>query len=88
MNKNFFARIIVDLLLFVSVIYGWWVVVLVVSLTCLILFANFIEIIIFGILFDALFGNNQNLGIYGYLGTIVSVAIFGAFSGLNLVLRK
>ena len=88
MNKRIIARIIIDLLLLVSVIYGSWIVVLVISLACLLFFTNFIEIIIFGALLDALFGNNQNLGINGYIGTIVSVAIFGAFTGLNLVLRK
>ncbi len=88
MNKKLLSRIIVDVLLLTSVIYGWWIVVLVVSLACLLFFMNYIEIVIFGILFDAIFGNNQNLGIYGYLGTIVSFAIFGIFYGLNLVLRK
>lgn len=88
MNKRFLLRLSIDLPLLISVVYGWWIVVLVVSLVCLLFFENFFEIVIFGILFDALFGNNQNLGIYGYLGTIVSLLIFGVFSGLSLVLRK
>ena len=71
-----------------SVIYGWWVVALIFSLIAILYFNNFIEIIIFGLIFDALFGFNENLGIFGFVGLIYSVSIYLIFYWLKKILRK
>ncbi len=88
MIKNNFSRILIDLVLLLSVIYGWWVVAVVVSLVAILYFNNFFELIIFGLIFDALFGFNENLGIFGFAGLIYSVSVYLIFYWLKKVLRK
>ncbi len=88
MIKNNFSRILIDLVLLLSVIYGWWVVAVVVSLVAILYFNNFFELIIFGLIFDALFGFNENLGIFGFAGLIFSVSVYLIFYWLKKILRK
>ncbi len=86
MNK--LTRFIVDIIIFVLVISAWWHIALLISIIGLIAFPYFIEIIIFGIIFDALFGYSQSLGISGYIGTLSSILIFLAIFWLNKALRR
>jgi len=86
MNK--LTRIIVNIIIFVAVVSAWWHVALLISIIGTIIFPYFIEIIIFGIMFDALFGYSQSLGIYGYIGTISSVLIFLVIFWVNKTLRR
>jgi hypothetical protein len=86
MNK--LTRFIVDIIIFVAVISAWWHVALLISIIGLIAFPYFIEIIIFGIIFDALFGYSQSLGISGYIGTLSSILIFLVIFWLNKTLRR
>jgi len=86
--RNNFSRILIDIVLLLAVIYGWWVVAIIFSLIAIAYFQNFIELIIFGLIFDALFGFNENLGVFGFAGVIYSVSIYLIFFWLKKILRK
>ncbi len=88
MNKILIIRIILDLFLLLAVISGWWIVALTVCIFSLFYFKNFFEILIFGVIFDALFGFNENLGYLGYIGTIVTVTTYIIFRWLKTILRR
>ncbi len=88
MSKNLLFRILLDLVVLLMVIYGWWLVAVVFLFCGIIYFNNYFELIIFGVIFDSLFGFDSNLGIFGYAGTIFSFATFGLFYLLKTVLRK
>ena len=85
---NNLPRVLVGILILFAVIYGWWLVVVILSLFALVNYRNYIEIIFFGIIFDALFGFNDNLGIFGYVGIIYSVSMYIIFWWLQKVIRK
>lgn len=88
MNKLIIMRIVIDFIILISIISGWWHVALLISLVSFMFFPFFLEIIIFGIIFDALFGYNQSLGISKYVGTILSVSIFLIIYWLQNTLRR
>jgi hypothetical protein len=88
MNKLIITRIVIDFIILISVISGWWHIALIISMISLMFFPFFIEMIIFGIIFDALFGYNQSLGISKYAGTILSVSIFLIIYWLQNTLRR
>lgn len=88
MRNKILTRILVDVFFLISVIYGWWLVAIIFSLFSIVYFRNYIELIIFGLIFDALFGFNENLGIFGYVGLIYSVSIYLLFHWLGKILRK
>ncbi|MEK7646488.1 MAG: hypothetical protein AAB381_02230 [Patescibacteria group bacterium] len=72
-----FVRIIFGLLLGVSVLNGWWLVALPLCALGVWFFPLYIECIIAGIVFDALFGLTPGIGLWAYVGTIGSVVVFG-----------
>ncbi len=88
MNKKILPRIIIDLILFLSVLNGWWFVALPLGLIGAYMYAHFVEIIIAGIIYDSLFGYIPGMGNRAYIGTIVAVVIYGTLSGLKKVVRK
>ncbi len=69
-------RIILDILLFLSVLFApWWVSVLL-ALIFMIYFRNFIEIIIAGFIIDILYGNGQMYFTVGSLVVFVFLHLF------------
>ncbi len=88
MENNFVLRIIFDLLLLVLIISGLWYIALIIGIVSVWRFSYFIELMIFGILFDSLFGYSQELGIYGYGGTVVSIILFILINLFKNVLRR
>ncbi len=81
-------RIILDILLVLFAIIGYWPIMVVFGLVGLFYFNLFLEIVFAGILFDLLFGSNMELGVYGYGITLLTLAIFLIYKFLNKVLRK
>ncbi len=51
-------------------------------------YAGFAELIIAGIAYDALFGMTRQAGIWGWMGTIVSIALYGGVLVAKEVIRK
>lgn len=87
-SNHVWIRIFVDLLMVISVLEGWWFVALPLGLVCAWLFSFYIEILVAGIVYDSLFGLVPEMGLKGYLGTIVAAVIIVITSGLKRVVRK
>ena len=77
MNNSIRLRIGIDILLIVSVLNGWWFVALPLILVGIWSSPFFIESIIAGSLFDALYGFFPGVGLWAYMGTIGSVCVLG-----------
>lgn len=84
MNKQ---RIILDIVIAVSVLYGWWFVVVPLGLYCIWKFPGYIEILIAGVAYDSLFGFTQEVGILGYIGTITASLMIIFVLSLKKVMR-
>ncbi len=72
----------------VCVIQGWWIVALPVVFVSSWRFPLFIEILIAGVAYDSLFGFTAHSGLWGYVGTITSIAILGLTLFFKSILRK
>ena len=88
MKKVILHRIIIDLLIIASVFHGWWFIALPLALFGSWKYPRFIEIILAGIIYDSLFGFVPEMGVAGYVGTIVSVVVFLLVMVLKRVVRK
>ncbi len=86
MNKPL-TRILIDLILFISVLNGWWFVALPLVILVGWFFPFFIELLIAGIMYDSLFGFTPSLGTSGYQGTISAGVLFIALFILKKVMR-
>jgi len=87
MNEDATLRIIMDIVLTISVIFGWWFVYIPLGLICLWFFPYYAEFIALGFLHDALFGMGRGLGIMAYAGTLATAAVAVIFSVGKLVVR-
>jgi hypothetical protein len=88
MNGKIIFRIILDILIILCVIQGWWFVALPLALIGVWKCGTFIEIIIAGIMYDSLFGFVKGTGLWAYAGTGASVIIFAIAAFLKGTIRK
>ncbi|OHA16824.1 MAG: hypothetical protein A3C79_00650 [Candidatus Taylorbacteria bacterium RIFCSPHIGHO2_02_FULL_45_28] len=79
---------ILDMIILICVIHAWWFVALPFIFVGMWRFPLFVEIIIVGIIYDSLFGFYPEIDIWGYIGTISSVAIFGIMFFIKKILRR
>jgi len=70
------SRIIIDILIICLLIPGYWFLALPLAIISAWYFPYFVEVIIAGIVYDALFGFIPGMGAWQYAGTIGSVIIF------------
>ncbi len=87
MNRSVIFRILLDLVLFISIINGWWFVALPFIVIGIWRLYFVVEIVIAGIMYDALFGMVATAGIWGYAGTITAVLILVVIRILKRVIR-
>ncbi len=87
MRKNSIIRSVVDIILFVSVLNGWWPVAFIVGAGGAWYWPHFIEIIVAGVAYDALFGMNSGLAMHGWLGTIVSILLYTVILLIKKIVR-
>ena len=87
MSNKIILRIILDSLIAFSVLNGWWFIALPLALVGARSFSFFVEIIIAGMAYDALFGMMPSLGMRGYAGTISGIILFGVFAILRKEMR-
>ena len=80
MNKQITIRILIDLLIVVSILNGWWFIALPLGLIGAWFFPYFVEIIVAGIGYDSLFGYGSVSGAWGYAGMIVSILLFAGIA--------
>lgn len=71
-----YNRIFFDILVFAAILNAWWFVALPLALVGAWIFPYYLELILAGVVYDALFGMTAGLGIRGYAGTGVSVIVF------------
>lgn len=81
-------RIILDVILFVAVIKGWWFVALPVGIIGAWFFHLFLELIVAGIVYDSLFGMIPGTGLWRYAGEIVAVAAFIILNPIKKIIRR
>ena len=70
-----YLRLIIDIVMVVAVMNGWWFVILPLGIIATWKFPYFIEIILAGICYDALFGMVPALGIWSYSGTLGAISV-------------
>jgi len=88
MHRQIIVRLIIDIFILIVVISGWWQISLLFAIAGLLFLPHFLEIIFFGIMFDALFGYHISLGIAGYIGTIFSIFSYLIIDWLKSLLRR
>lgn len=69
-------RIILDIGVVVAILNGWWPVAIILVLIGAWFFRFYIEMILAGVAYDALFNMAPHTGWIGYEGTIIAVIIF------------
>ncbi len=87
MSKKTVVRIIIDFVIFLAVIQGWWFVALPIGLAAVLNLPYYAEIVIAGIFYDSLFGLMPGSGIDGYLASIVTLTAYIILTGLKKVVR-
>lgn len=87
MSNSLRLRIGIDIALLLSLLAGWWFVALPLVVVGIWLYPFFIEGIIAGSIFDALYGFVPGVGLWAYSGTIGSVLVFGLGTFLKKKVR-
>jgi hypothetical protein len=88
MNKNLVLRIVIDILIFVSVLNGWWFFALPLGLFGSYYFPYFAELVLAGVAYDSLFNFMPDTGLRYVIATIIAVVIVSVIGGLKKVIRK
>lgn len=88
MDNKLSYRVIFDIIIFLCIFHGWWFVVLPLAIFGLWRYPYFVEIIFAGIIYDSLFGFQSDMILWGYLGIIVSIVVFGAVLLLKKIVRR
>ncbi len=88
MTKNTIHRLVFDIIIMVCIIQGWWFIALPLGIIAIWKFNNFIEIILFGFMYDILFGVFSKMTMWSYIGSIVTVIILFVFTFAKKIVRK
>lgn len=88
MKAHIIYRILIDLVIAVSVILGWWYIALPLGVVGLWVFPYYGEFVVASFAFDALYGMGRGLGVVGYLGTIISIAVTGTLYYVKILVRR
>ncbi|MEA2715340.1 MAG: hypothetical protein QOG91_368 [Candidatus Parcubacteria bacterium] len=81
-------RSLFGLLILLGLLQGWWFLILPVGLFGAWAWPLYVEIILAGFVYDSLYGFAPSIGLWGYLGTLVSLSIVILTAGLKMVVRK
>ncbi|MCX6715776.1 MAG: hypothetical protein NT077_02010 [Candidatus Taylorbacteria bacterium] len=88
MNNNIPLRITLDVIVFVSVIFGWWFIAIPFGIIGAWVFPKYAELPIAGFIYDVLFGIGRGLGILGYAYTIGAVILLGIAAYMKIVVKN
>lgn len=88
MNRNAILRITLDVILFASIILGWWFIAIPVGIACAWFFPRYAELAVAAFMHDCLYGVNRGLGIWGYAYVIGAAIILGMFAYIKTVVKK
>ncbi len=81
------ARIILDIIIFLCLVQGWWYFALLLALIGLWNFGMYIEIILAGLIYDALYGSVAVKGVAGSAGLIIGLVIFIVLTVIKKTVR-
>jgi hypothetical protein len=80
-------RIIIDIVIFVCLVQGWWHFTLLLALIGIWNFGFYIEIILAGLIYDALYGSVAVKGLTGSIGLIVGAILFMVLTVIKRIVR-
>ncbi len=86
MNKIIY-RLIFDIVIFIAVINGWWLPALFLAIVGFWIFPYYVELIITGIAYDALFGMVPSNGFLDYAGSTITIVFTVVLVFLKRVVR-
>ncbi len=81
-------RITTNLIVLIAIIHGWWFIALPLVIIGCWFFPYYIEIMIGGFIYDALFGTTSGTGLMAYSGIIISIVIFAGIIVIKQNIRK
>ena len=87
MKQSILLRIVIYIVIAFSILNGWWFIVLPILIFGIWKYSFVIEILITGVVYDALFGMGNGMGIKGYIGTIVACVIMLSVYFLKKIVR-
>jgi hypothetical protein len=82
------VRIFLDILIFLSLIKGWWILALIFVFIALFAVSNFLEIIFFGMMYDAIFGIRSISYLSSHTAIIVSLVLYIGAYYMRSIIRK
>ena len=85
--KKLIYRIIIDAIIFICLIQGWWYFAILVGMIGVWNFGFFIEIVLAGLIYDALYGSAAIKGVAGSIGLIVGSILFIVLSIIKKIVR-
>ena len=88
MSKHHTRRIILDILIALSIIQGWWFIALPLCVLGIWRHGYFLEILLAGFAYDALFAAGTEVWMMRYMGISVATVVFVIFLFLKKMLRK
>jgi hypothetical protein len=88
MRNEILQRLLLVALILLAVILGWWHIAIILGMIGCLSRKLFLEFIIAGVIYDALFGHSELPSLNNYIGTIVSLVLFIVIFGLKKVLRR
>jgi hypothetical protein len=83
MHNNLALRMLLDAAIVACIFLGWWFIALPVAVLCAWMLPCYLELVGEGLLYDSLYGLGRDLGIFGFLGIIVSLVL-----GVVIILLK
>ncbi|MEK7609592.1 MAG: hypothetical protein AAB470_00530 [Patescibacteria group bacterium] len=88
MTKKLTYRILIDILILISILHGWWFIALPLAILGVWRYPYFIEIFAAGIIFDSIFGFDLKTNTLSFLGTVLSIVVYIGILILKRVVRK
>jgi hypothetical protein len=88
MSQHHIYRIILDILIALCIIQGWWFIALPLCILGIWRHGYFLEILLAGFAYDALFGAGTDIAVMRYVGISVATAVFVIFLFLKKMLRR
>ena len=82
------ARVLLDVLLLIAVIEGWWILAIPFGFIGARKFRYYFEMFCAGIMYDALFGLVSGQSWRGHVGLIAALVLYILHLGMRRVVRK
>lgn len=88
MKEETILRIVLDLLVAASIVFGWWFVALPLAVFGAWQFPYYLEILAAGLAYDGLYGLGDMLGLWGMAGAIAGAILLAVVAALKLIIRR